>query len=196
MSGAPSPFPYPSLTAAGRPPTRGESGRPGAPCVVGIPFRSGSGACPVAIQTVVSRAVRVIGWWRRGVWLSPGGATRPAERPPGIRLGQVRDEVTDLGETHDPTPRCLRRVIRPVGFGVAGCGSGKPPGVTEPPTHRPYRRDVTHALIRVASVLLAQHDAHPMRQIVGCDTPTRRTGACAQRTHRFGTSPPPPNPTQ
>ncbi len=235
-----------------------------------IPCPSGS---PVATRAVVPAGVRV-----PGGGLPAGGATRPAERPPGIRLSQIRDEVTDLRETHDLTPRRLRRVIWPVGFGVAGCGSGKPPRITKPPTHRPYRRDdgitphprrtqlkdhttrmltrskppfslntkprprirprtrpgrrppfrdttqmsgecravsrrkdpgctphprkftsehlsLTHALIRVASVLLTQHNAHPMRQIMGCDTPTPRTRACTQRTHRMSRCPPPPNPT-
>ena len=98
-----------------------------------IPCPSGS---PVATRAVVPAGVRV-----PGGGLPAGGAARPAERPPGIRLSQIRDEVTDLRETHDLTPRRLRRVIWPVGFGVAGCGAGKPPRITKPPTHRPYRQD-------------------------------------------------------
>ncbi len=209
------------------------------------------------------------------LWLSAGGAALAAERPPGIRLGQLSDKVCDLGETHDPTLPMWRRTIRRVDVGGGGCGARKPPGVTEPPAHRPYRRDdgitprprgtqledhatrmftcgkpsfslsakrrprigpgtcpghlptlgdapkvrrdrqpvpggespgrMPHpgklprkhppfapALVLVASMLLAQHDAHPVRQVVGCDTPT--VGPCTQHAHRQTHRPPPRNP--
>lgn len=195
-----------------------------------------------------------------------------AERPPRIRLRQFGDEVTDLGEAHDPTVPTRRRVIGPVWWGVAGWGRGEPSGVTEPSTHRAYRRDdgvtpracgtqrvddpswmlprgepsfrfgaklrpgvgpgagpgrraafrdatkvcreggsvacrqgpggpphpgqlprehpaLVEAQVRVASMLLAERDTHPVRQVVECDPPD--SGACAQCAHRLGRPPPP-----
>ena len=201
-----------------------------------------------------------------------------AERPPGIRFGQLSDEVCDLGETHDPALATRRHTTRGGGVGGGRCRALKPPGVTEPPAHRPYRRDdgitprphgtqledhatrmltiaepsfslsakrrprigpgtcpTSHlptpggapkvrrdrqpvpgregpgcmphpgklprkhpppapALVLVASMLRAQHDAHPVRQVMRCDTPTARS--CAQRAHRQAHRPPPRNPTR